>query len=344
MAAAEGISIIMPVYNAAPWLEAAACSVLGQQGFGTPLELLLVDDGSTDGSAALCDRLAGQDARVRVLHQENAGISAARNAGLALAKGRYIGFCDDDDAFLPGFLAKALDLAQNTGADVVRMDYRLLHEGADGALRELAHAPGAPLALRTRAGGLAYAAFLRTAGPMFVWNALYRREVLAGIRFDESCRSGLEDFVFNAQVHQKAGLMVYEPQAAYLHNERRSGASSAASAVALQARVRALRPWMAAEYAAAGRWCASDDKVLRAVWNERKAGAVTFLMHQLRDNAAPKALRRQAWRALRAILAQFPHGPLDFWLVAGKNTKQQAALFLYGAHLQGLYGLLPNNN
>ena len=92
------VSVIMPVYNAAAHLEAAVQSVLRQT--LQDLELILVDDGSTDGSAALCDAAAAADRRVRTVHQANAGICAARNRGLELAVGEYVSFCDDDDVFL----------------------------------------------------------------------------------------------------------------------------------------------------------------------------------------------------------------------------------------------------
>jgi len=89
------ISIIMPVYNAGVLLHTAVESVL-RQSFAD-FELLLVDDGSTDGSAALAHELAKKDGRIRVLEQPNAGICAARNLGLQHCRGQWFTFCDDDD-------------------------------------------------------------------------------------------------------------------------------------------------------------------------------------------------------------------------------------------------------
>ena len=100
------LSVIVPVYNAAATLNACAASILDQ--LPQDSELLLVNDGSTDGCAALCDALAAADARVRALHQPNGGASAARNAGLAAARGRYLQFVDADDQLMPGFYAAAL--------------------------------------------------------------------------------------------------------------------------------------------------------------------------------------------------------------------------------------------
>ena len=93
------VSIIIPVYNAEHTLERCVDSVLGQE--FTDFELLLVDDGSSDGSPALCDRYAAQDSRVRVIHKENGGVSAARNAAMDLAEGEFLQFLDSDDWITP---------------------------------------------------------------------------------------------------------------------------------------------------------------------------------------------------------------------------------------------------
>ena len=89
------ISVIVPVYNVEPYLTACVESVLRQT--YSNLEVILLDDGSTDGSGRLCDGFAQKDARVRAVHQQNSGVSAARNAGLDMAKGDYLYFLDGDD-------------------------------------------------------------------------------------------------------------------------------------------------------------------------------------------------------------------------------------------------------
>lgn len=89
-------SVIIPVYNAEKYLEKCIESVLDQTS-ASPFEVILVNDGSRDSSAAICDRYAAQDARIQVIHQVNQGVSAARNAGIAAARGAYVVFLDSDD-------------------------------------------------------------------------------------------------------------------------------------------------------------------------------------------------------------------------------------------------------
>ena len=89
------ISIIVPVYNVEKYLPTCVDSILCQT--FTNFELILVDDGSTDRSGIICDEYEKKDTRVKVIHKENGGLSSARNAGLYIAKGKYIGFVDSDD-------------------------------------------------------------------------------------------------------------------------------------------------------------------------------------------------------------------------------------------------------
>ena len=334
------VSVIMPVYNAAAHLEAAVQSVLHQT--LQDLELILVDDGSTDGSAALCDAAAAADCRVRTVHQSNAGICAARNRGLELAAGEYISFCDDDDVFLPDFLATALGSARKNDADLVRLDYRLFRSDATGHEFELRHPAGKACCLTRSGNPQDYGAFLRAAGPLFVWNAIYRRAALGTLCFDPRCRRGVEDFVFNAAFHARMERAVYLPQVACLHYERARGSTSACfSQAAVEARVEAAVLWAEAEAGALARWCTPEN--CDPVRSERRAELITFLMHQLRDAHAPHKVRRDSWRTLRRALEEaLPSKGIDFFRVEGQNKKQILALFLYTVHLQGLYQWFPN--
>lgn len=93
------ISVILPAYNAEKYIRQSVGSVLEQS--CSDWELIIIDDGSTDGTPALCDELAASDGRIRVIHKENGGVSAARNDGLKIATGKKIAFIDADDAYLP---------------------------------------------------------------------------------------------------------------------------------------------------------------------------------------------------------------------------------------------------
>lgn len=326
------ISVIIPAYNAAMTLRAAAESILSQPVDG--LELIVVDDGSTDDTARVCHDLTLQDMRVRVITQKNGGICAARNRGLSTAAGEYIAFCDDDDHFLPDALSRLLDTAETTQADVVRGDYLLLREEPDGQFREQPHDSG----MRCCMWEEGYSVFLQNSGPQFVWNALYRKTALAGIFFDERCRYGLEDFIFNMTLYTRTDRAVYIPQAVYRHFERAQSTSVCRSAEAFRGRVRALEPWMEAEYAALIKRCPPQNQT--QVWLMRKTEAITFLMHQLRDAKAPAALRQYAWQSLRQVLAGYPSHPLDFLSLARQNKKKTVALLLYELGWQRLYDLL----
>ena len=115
------ISVIVPVYNTAEYLNACVSSIVGQT--YRELEIILVDDGSTDDSPALCDAWAEKDPRIRVIHKENGGLSSARNAGMAVAAGSYFGFVDSDDVVSCRMLDALLSLAKERNADIAQCGY-----------------------------------------------------------------------------------------------------------------------------------------------------------------------------------------------------------------------------
>ena len=123
------ISIIVPIYNVEKYLHRCIDSILGQtyQDF----EVILVDDGSPDGCGAICDAYAAKDARISVIHQKNAGVSAARNAGLACARGELVGFVDPDDFIEPNMYREMLDAINATDSALAICGYNYV--GEDGA-------------------------------------------------------------------------------------------------------------------------------------------------------------------------------------------------------------------
>lgn len=115
------LSIIVPVYNVEQYLEKCICSILGQS-FGD-FELILINDGSIDKSGLLCEEYAKKDKRIRTIHQENAGLSAARNAGIDIAEGEYITFVDSDDWIEPETYETAVEFLQSNHLEVVCFDF-----------------------------------------------------------------------------------------------------------------------------------------------------------------------------------------------------------------------------
>lgn len=111
------VSVIVPIYNTKPYLEECVQSILDQgKTFTLPFEVILVDDGATDGCGELCDEIAARDERVRVIHQENQGLSAARNTGIDAAVGRYYAFVDSDDILRADYLKKLYDACEANDA------------------------------------------------------------------------------------------------------------------------------------------------------------------------------------------------------------------------------------
>ena len=111
------VSVIIPAYNAERWLVTAICSVLEQL---PELEVIVVNDGSTDGTLGVARSI--KDPRIVIVDKLNGGVSAARNAGIEMAKGAYITFLDADDAMAPGNLAIKLETLERTGVDWVFAD------------------------------------------------------------------------------------------------------------------------------------------------------------------------------------------------------------------------------
>lgn len=136
------ISVIVPVYNVAPYLSACLDSILAQS--FTDWEMLLIDDGSTDQSGSICDTYAASNMRIRVFHQENQGLSAARNTGLANARGAYITMVDSDDLLLSEeYLAILYDAVTKYDAQISVVG--LCPFSGDPPSPSLSQTPGDPL-------------------------------------------------------------------------------------------------------------------------------------------------------------------------------------------------------
>lgn len=168
------ISVIVPVYKVEDYLEKCLTTLTGQT--YRNLQILLVDDGSPDGSGAICDRWAAKDSRIQVIHQANQGGGAARNAALDLAEGELLAFVDSDDYLHPELYQNLYTLIAQ-GADIAECGY--VEATDDEAI--LGQGSKAPQ-WHTRQEAMAE--HIRdTHYRQLIWNKLYRREVAAGIRF-----------------------------------------------------------------------------------------------------------------------------------------------------------------
>lgn len=209
------ISIVVPVYNAEKELQRCVDSIL-RQSF-SDWELLLIDDGSRDGSAKICDSLAGRDSRIRVYHKENGGVSSARNLGIRKAEGEYLIFADSDDTLFPDALETLYQKARETDAELVVCGFTYLVEQSGKSvdnLPEKAFCGGREAYLEER--------FLADFRQEFFnppWNKLIRRELLPenNIRFGEEYAI-CEDMAFSMQVLEKCGRICVIPVSLYCYH------------------------------------------------------------------------------------------------------------------------------
>lgn len=119
------ISIIVPIYNVEKYLPKCIESIINQT--YTDLEILLIDDGSTDNSGLICDKYASIDNRIRVIHKKNGGLSDARNVGLDICKGKYISFIDSDDYIELTMYEKMIKIMINQKVDIVSCNYNHIY-------------------------------------------------------------------------------------------------------------------------------------------------------------------------------------------------------------------------
>lgn len=189
------ISIIMPVYNSGKYLSVAVESILNQS--FNDFELILVDDGSTDGSSEMCDKYTQLDKRVVVIHQKNGGICKARNAALKIAKGEYIGFCDHDDEYLPGYLEKAYQVAIKYNADLIKVGKKELIIKGNSIIR--AKNSNLPFHVYNREEiKNNYFKLVESDEMSCLWDALFKKSILDKykITLNEYYKKGGEDIDF----------------------------------------------------------------------------------------------------------------------------------------------------
>ena len=209
------VSVIIPVYNTEKYLAACVDSIL-QQAHVT-LEVILVDDGSTDASARLCDQYAEKYDNVKAIHIQNSGPATAKNEGMRHARGNYIALTDSDDKMMPLMLHKMVTAGYANDADIVCCNYKQVDE--QGRVSHL-NATNQRYVLNHEEGLVHF--FSKDKIYSQCWTKLYRRQMLADhhIENDPGLRTD-EDFIFNirAFVHAQTTVIVDEPLYEYTHRE-----------------------------------------------------------------------------------------------------------------------------
>jgi len=220
------ISVIVAVYNAEQYLDECVESILSQSYID--IELILVNDGSTDDSGEHCDYLAEQDKRIVVIHKENGGVSSARNKGLAAAKGDVIAFVDCDDYILPGMYETLIEKMRETKARIAVCT--VLDELEDGRTRKFDTGETMLIsgrdALKNLVTGMGNKGGHRETIWFSVWNKLYDAQLFKeGIRFDPETDSA-EDVPVNLAAFAKVDHIVYYEKPYYFWRYREGSQTS----------------------------------------------------------------------------------------------------------------------
>ena len=200
------ISIIMPIYNAESFMERSITSILSQTYHN--IEIILVDDGSTDRSGTICDSYALEDNRIIVIHQLNGGVSSARQTGLNIAKGDYVIHVDPDDWIEPDEIKELYETAIETKADLLICDYwEETHKGSHYVSQDPKDTSPYNIILK-----MAHQELFGCS-----WNKFIRRSCLQkyGIKYEPTFISYCEDLLFNSRLLKKEVKVVYLPKAFY---------------------------------------------------------------------------------------------------------------------------------
>ena len=205
-------TVIVPVYNVKSFLKKCVDSILAQT--LSDFELLLVDDGSTDGSGDLCDQLALEDSRIRVIHQENQGLGGARNTGIAAAQGDWLLLVDSDDWIEPQTLERTVAAGEELGAELVMFGYRSVDEEGHVLQTFLENVPkGTALSLTQQPD------LLLTAPSACV--RLYRRDLLERTEIQFPPRVWYEDMRTTPKLMVQAEKVVFLDFVGYNYFQRR---------------------------------------------------------------------------------------------------------------------------
>ncbi len=211
------ISVIIPVFNVELFLQSCLESVKAQT--LKDFEAILVDDGSSDSSGAICDAYARADNRFRVVHQPNQGVSAARNRGLDLAKGDYVYFVDADDEMRPEALEHLYHAITQGEYDIAASGYSLVRNGEE---TDQCMTAGSPPMIFS-GDEVLYKLLVDGSFVCYTcWNKLITRKLIADLRFTDIKQ---EDFLFCGQLSLRLGAVIYLNESLYRYYDRPSSLS-----------------------------------------------------------------------------------------------------------------------
>lgn len=191
------ISIIIPIYNVEGYLSRCIDSVLNQT--YKNLEIILVDDGSPDNCGKICDEYAKKDSRIKVIHKENGGVSSARNAGLDIARGDYIGFVDPDDYIHQTMYETLISEISEDDFDIVECNYTQIYEDGSNLTRNIKDKVYSDYYDILEGGFTAYLSFV-------IWDKLYKKSIIDGTRFNTSFKVA-EDQLFFFECAKKGAVL-----------------------------------------------------------------------------------------------------------------------------------------
>lgn len=216
------ISVIVPVYNVEKYLDECIQSIVAQT--FKDIEIILVDDGSTDSSSLICDQWMQKDERIRVIHKINTGVSDTRNHGIDRAKGKYIMFLDADDYWYePTALNLLVQTAEKNNLDIVRGEYKAVDEKGKDLFFHLITKRKQNVSYKVIGSGTFYTDAM--GGENFLWLSLFKKDAIGIQRFNPN-RSFLEDAEFYTKLLLKPLRCMYIPFRFYAYRKISTSASN----------------------------------------------------------------------------------------------------------------------
>lgn len=218
------ISVIIPVYNVEKYIKKCLDSVINQS--YKNLQIICVDDGSTDQSGKICDDYSRLDERVSVIHKKNGGSSAERNTGLEIEKGEYITFVDADDWLENNMYKFMIEKSEQTesGIDIVACSYNFAYEGKMEPTNNRKKVPVYEMPVKQFLQYIYIRDDYRGVAS-YVWNKLFKNDVINGrgskTRFDVTLGSSGDDILFAAECYMKAENIIYLPYCGYNYLQRK---------------------------------------------------------------------------------------------------------------------------